>query len=574
MKKLRPGLLVILLLSSFYSVPASAAHRHHFTDRSLLFLGASSNSKDHIENIKEINTALCTDIRNVLGSDITFSDLSAPYLYSRHINLVSIARTRRVRWIIHGDAAAHAGGLFEITVALFDAKSGKDCVSRSFKALSSEDALISYNMKFLYSEIAGANNFFIKTHTHEKKIPHAVAVTSLFSDGSHRDAAKRFTRSIKTWIASRSSNMLTQPSEKLMRYIDFLSCSRNSRERLDKISKALHVSWIITGSLETSQSGEDEICTLSLFSAEHHRIEDSFSMQYRRSDSFTRDMQLYLENFLLIISAHDHYFLHRQAEPPLRVERASRNRMQNSVFRGSDLLLSGNTAREKPGDQENEVRRRKTESDAAGRTAESIRCDTKGNIYRMDRSKKKILAADSSGQSVREFSFTLPRPSGFAVTLDRTVFIASTRSGQIEVYSRTGVLIRHIKISGADSLTLLCPGGRPAVLTVNRGYYRIIFMNTQGLFIKSSQTGISSKLLSADLSAMDASGRLYCFDKKRQLLFCISRERRIDWIRLFKENASPVSLDVNADGSRMVMLDAKRGIIILTQSSSDADNGR
>ena len=82
----------------------TVSSRGHYTEynRSVLYLGLSSPDKNHTDGIHKINHLFLRDIRKVLQPSVILTDLSEPYIYSRNTDLPSIAKSRRVRWIIHG----------------------------------------------------------------------------------------------------------------------------------------------------------------------------------------------------------------------------------------------------------------------------------------------------------------------------------------------------------------------------------------------------------------------------------------------------------------------------------------
>ncbi len=316
-------------------------------NRSVLFIGLSPRKTRGIEEIKKLNNALLKDIKKVLDRNVILTDLSEPYLYSRRVDLASIARSRNLRWILHGRVSFVDDFLMSIQLQLYDSVEKQDVEERKFLCVCGNERKIRANMEYLYSRIAEANSFFAPAGS-EKDDPALARRIAVMDFMIHEKAPQRF-QGLRGAIMEAFSGHSPAPlSIDGLPFLNMKTRRYTQKKRLASAARALNARWIVYGRIY-QKSDRETVSVISLFDARKGTVIASTGVRSHSYDITESTLKNRMENFLLAISSVEGYCLHRNGDflpssspGQARTIKGVRNSSGplSAVFDGPSLLVS------------------------------------------------------------------------------------------------------------------------------------------------------------------------------------------------------------------------------------------
>jgi hypothetical protein len=553
-------------------------------NRSVLFIGLSPQKARGIDEIKKINNIMLKDIKRVLDRNAILTDLSEPYLYSRRVDLASIARSRSLRWIVHGRVSFVDDYLMSIQLQLYDSVEKQNVEERKFLCVCGNEKKIRSNMEYLYSRIAEANSFFAPARS-EKADPSLSRGIAVMDFMIHEKAPQRFHRlrgSIMDAFSGHSS-ILPSLSIDSLPFLNMKTRRYSQKKRLTSAARALNARWIVYGRIY-QKSERETVSVISLFDAKKGAVIASTGVRSHSYDITESTLRNRMENFLLTISSGEGYSLHRNgdflpssAPAPVKTmkDRKDSSGPLSAVFDGLSLLVSERGIITRLDDENAPLETMNVFAGAGKKpvSCTSLQTDTGGRIYAMDSARRRIYILDKSGALIKDFACGIPGGSGFTVSSEGFIFLPDRQKRQVLVYNSQGSLKKRVNF-GKESIVSICArDGAPVVITDKKGFYRLVFLTPRGSFSRSRQTGISSKLVTISSCSMDRAENLFCADTPGNMVFCLDRNSKISWITGRDSGGDgkalfPSGISVNKEGSRIAVLDTKKKRVMRYQRVS------
>ena len=567
-------------------------------NRSLVYIGLSSQGSVSVERIQKMNNILLNDIRKRLVSHLRFTDLSEAYVYSQNTNLSSIAKTRNVRWVVSGKVEmSEEIDIFkpDIVLYLYDATVGKNIETVTFSAGENDNSKFENNVEYLYSKIIEANMFFAKTTSTQQKnktikqeskfSADKVVILDFHAQDGVPDKFTSLTNTTRETIFQRESKALKSADEEQMALVSMRSRDQHAMRRLRGIGVATESKWIITGTLSQKENDTGTHCSIKLFDVEKQTAVSSIeftSNDFQASDIVARRR---LENFLLLISAETDYSLHKTNdyrvmyahEEPVKKDNNVENTLTGSVFDESTVIVSryGSLTRlNENGTVFNTINARgsglKKFTASAG-----VQIDQYGRIYTMDTAEKKIILFDKDGSFISEFFYGMINADRFIVVSSGHIFIPDTEKHMLRVYTKEGSHINDVPVQLSTPFSLFLFNGTPVLLSSTDDYYDITFFTQTGSIITTKHLGIYKKSFAVNSAAMDNNENLYCLDSSRGLLICVSKTGKVLWIQKNLSGVSPNKLEnptsvcVDQMGNNIAVIDQKKQRLIAFRKKTE-----
>lgn len=585
-------ILTITILTLFnisdISAQKTSASANTSYNRSLVYIGLSSQNDVSLEHLKKMNDILLQDMNKRLVRYLRFTDLSDAYLYSQNTDIPSIAKTRNVRWIVYGKTSKNAlltDAKPVVSIYLYDAVSAKDVESVTINVYENETNELKNNIEYIYSKIIETNAFFAAKPSapaaKNAKAPgrfsaRKVTLLDFEIDDKLPETFSRLTEITRKVIFERKQGSPDSASNEQMLLASMRSRNSHAMQRLQGIGAATGSKWIITGTLKPKpEDPAKTVCYINLIDMSKTAAVSSIEFTADSFEALAIVTRQRLENFLFMISAENNYSFHRTNEYRIMETHAKsitknnskiHNVFTGSVFDSSEILVSsyGNlTQFNKNGTISGTIEAEGTGLKKFTATA-GVQLDQQGRIYIMDTVEKKIILFYKDGSFLNEFFYGTANADSFIVASGGYVFIPNVEKNIVQIYTKEGSHIKDAAFQGNSPYALFLSKGNPVLLSATDGLYTLTFFSQNGSVLNTRYLGIYTNSFTASAAAMDSNENLYCLDSSKEILLCISKTGTIMWIQknlpgiTADKLAQPSSVSVDYMGNNILVIDQKK----------------
>lgn len=580
MKRLLQIFLLILSLLMISAVRDTSAGKNN-----LYFLGITSRTNMSVEQIRSINSIIQEDLFSRLGDDMNLTDLSEAYLYSTATDVTSVSDAGRARWVLYAEAVLPEGAeRVDLALNLFDSYR-KDTETVKIRTTGGDQTGIRNALEFLYSVIGENSCFFIEKNKANKagrSLPEPSYSRVLFLKFMlNENIPSNFSTvhtGVKEAFFSREKGAPSQVEKEKMRFIDLLAKNYDSPSRLAAAGRASDAGWVITGRLDRKTEAGNIRCTVNLFDVRKGCTADSAEVYAADYDSMEAELKKAMEQLILRISAENGYAYHieKLSDADMRIPENcgfSVQDLSGMCFDGTELVCAGKGSVVKFSEEKctclirAEGQGIKYFSDTAG-----IFTDQFGRIYIMNREERKILVWFRDGSFLNEFFYGPSDADCFLASSGGYVFIPDRKNKSVQIYTKEGSHIRDIEVS-SDMLSMCLFRGNPVIISRGEKNCSLTYLSQNGTWLRSRDLLFSGETLSPDAAFMDGSENLYALDRSKNLMFCVSRNGSVTWVRkLSGTYKRPPVITGDFSGNRLLLPDAQEDRILVIKNSSSGNS--